>query len=141
MSSNLFYSDGHAAVLNDAGKAQFNSGVLKVYAGTQPTDANTAITSQTLLGTFTFASTAFGSSSASGTTPSRSSVATAAAISDVIAAATGTATWFRALKSDGTTVIGDGSCGTSGADLNLTDVSITAGETMSVASFTYATPE
>ena len=141
MSSNLFFSDGTAGVVNDAAKALFNSGTIKVYNGSQPTDANTAVSGQTLLATFTCASTAFGSSSASGTTPTRSSVATAASISDVTAAATGTAAWFRALKSDGTTVICDGSVGTSGCDLNMTDTSLTSGETCSISSLTLATPE
>lgn len=141
MTSNLFFSDGTAGVANDAVKALFNGGSIKVYAGSQPTDANTAVGAQTLLGTFTFASTAFGASAASGVTPTRSSVATAATIADVTAVATGTATWFRAYKSDGTTVICDGSAGTSGSDLNLTDTSITAGEIMSVSSLTLATPE
>ena len=141
MASNLFFADATAAAANDAVKALFNSGTIKIYGNTQATDANTAVGAQTLLATFTCASTAFGSSSASGTTPNRSSVATAAAISDVTAAATGTATWFRALKSDGTTVICDGSVGTSGCDLNMTDTSLTSGETCSISSLTLATPE
>jgi hypothetical protein len=141
MASNLFFADATAAAANDAVKALFNSGTIKIYGGTQPTDANTAVGAQTLLATFTCAATAFGSSAASGTTPTRSSVATAAAISDVTAVATATATWFRALKSDGTTVICDGSVGTSGADLNMTDTSLTSGETCSVSSLTLATPE
>jgi hypothetical protein len=141
MASNLFFSDATAGVVNDAGKALFNSGVIKVYNGSQPTDANTSVGAQTLLATFTCAATAFGTSGATGTTPTRSSLATAAAISDVTAAASGTAAWFRAFKSDGTTVICDGSVGTSGADLNMTDTSLTAGETCSVSSLTFATPE
>ena len=114
MSSNLFFADATAAAANDAVKALFNSGKLEIYNGSQPTDANTAVGAQTLLATFTCASTAFGSSAATGTTPTRSSLATAAAISDVTAGASGTASWFRAYKSDGTTVICDGSVGTSG---------------------------
>jgi hypothetical protein len=139
----LFFSDNAAGVGNDAVKALFNTGTIKIYAATQPTDANTAVGAQTLLATFTCASTAFGSSAASGTTPSRSSVATAAAISDVTAAASGTAAWFRALKSDGTTVICDGSVTATGGggDLTMTDVSLTSGETCSVQTLTLATPE
>ena len=141
MASNLFFADATAATANDAVKALFNSGKIKIYNGTQPTDANTAVGAQTLLATFTCASTAFGTSTASGTTPSRSSVAAAASISDVTAVATGTASWFRALKSDGTTVICDGSVGLSGCDLNMTDVSLTSGETCSISSLNLATPE
>lgn len=137
----LLYSDTAAGVQNDALKALFNTGTIKVYQGTRPTDANAALGSQTLLATFTFASTAFGSSSASGTSPSRVMTATAAAISDVTGAATGTAQWFRAFESNGTTIICDGDVGTSGSDLNMTDTSITSGETASISSITLATPE
>lgn len=137
----VYFADATAAAANDAVKALFNSGKLEIYNGSQPTDANTSVGAQTLLATFTCASTAFGSSGATGTTPTRSSLATAAAISDVTAAASGTASWFRAYKSDGTTVICDGSVGTSAADLIMTDVSLTSGETCSVSSLTLATPE
>jgi len=141
MPNNPFYSDAFAKASLDAGCALANSGTIKVYAGTQPTDANTAVGSQTLLGTFVLPNPAFGASVASGTAPNRSAVATAGTISDVTAVGTGTATWFRMLKSDGTTVLMDGTVGTSGCDLNLTDVSLTNGETMRVASATIATPE
>jgi hypothetical protein len=94
-----------------------------------------------MLGEFTMNATAFAASAASGTAPTRSAVATANAISNVVAAATGTAAFFRLLKSDGTTVLFDGTVGTSGCDLNLTDITLTAGETMSVSSFTVSQPE
>lgn len=141
MTNSPFYSDTYAKAALDAGVALANSGKVRVYTGTQPTDANTALGSQTLLGEFSLASTAFGASTASGTAPNRSAVATAATIADITAVATGTATWFRMVKSDGTTVLMDGSVGTSGADLNLTDVTITSGETMRVSSFAVSNPE
>jgi hypothetical protein len=50
--------------------------------------------------------------------------------------ATGTATWFRIVKSDGTTFVLDGNVGTSGSDLNLTTTSIVATQPVSVTSFT-----
>ena len=138
---NPFYSDTFAKASVDAGCALANSGKIRVYTGTQPADANTALSGQTLLGEFTMPSTAFGASVASGTAPNRSAVATAGTISDITAVATGTATWFRLLKSDGTTVLMDGTVGVSGADLNLTDITITTGETMRVASYKVAMPE
>lgn len=141
MALNPFYSDTAARAALDALVALLNTGTLKVYAGSQPTDANTAISGQTLLGTFTFAATAFGASSASGTAPNRSASATAAAIADITAVGTGTASFFRALKSDGTTVVMDGTVGTSGCDLNLTDITITTGETMRVSSLVVSNPE
>ena len=107
-----------------------NNGYLRLYDGTQPATANTAVTTQTLLAELRWNATAFGAAS--------NGVATANAItSDTSADATGTATWFRALKSDGTTVVFDGSVGTSGADLNLNSTAISAGATVSVTAFTY----
>jgi hypothetical protein len=54
---------------------------------------------------------------------------------DSSADATGTATWFRWLKSDGTTIVMDGNVGTSGSDLNLNTTSIVAAAVVSVTSF------
>jgi hypothetical protein len=107
-----------------------NNGYLRLYDGTQPATADTAVTTQTKLAELRWNATAFGAAS--------NGVATANAItSDASADATGTATWFRALKSDGTTVVFDGSVGTSGCDLNLNSAAITAGSAVSVSAFTY----
>lgn len=114
----------------DAACALANAGFLDIYDGTQPATADTAITSQVKLAHLTLASPAFGAAVAG--------VATANAVgSDVSADATGTANWFRAYKSDGTTAVFDGSVGTSGANLNLSSVAITAGGTVAITSFTY----
>jgi hypothetical protein len=141
MALNPFFSDTFAKAAVDAGCALANAGKLRVYTGAQPTDANTAIGAQVLLGEFTMNATAFAASVASGTAPTRNAVATANVIADITASQTGTAAWFRLLKSDGTTVLFDGTVGTSGCDLNLTDITITTGETMSVTSFTVTNPE
>jgi hypothetical protein len=103
------------------------SALLKLYTGTQATDANTALGAQTLLGTLTCNGTF--APSASGGTLTLNSIS-----DDTSADATGTATWFRLLKSDATTVVCDGSVGTSGADLNLNTTSIQSGATISVTS-------
>lgn len=138
----LFLSDTAAKAEADAVAALANSGTLKIYAGTQPTDANTAVGAQTLLATLTFSATAFGSSAASGTTPSRKATATANAITgDTSADATGTAAWFRLLKSDGTTVIMDGDVGQGSGILSLATTSLVAGEDVEVTSFTISAPE
>ena len=110
-----------------------NTGYLRIYDSTggtgQPATADTAIGSQVLLAELRFGATAFGAGS--------SGVATANAITqDSAANATGTATWFRTLKSDGTSVVGDGSVGTSGADCNLNTVSIVLNAVVSVTSMT-----
>lgn len=104
-------------------------GSLRVYSGTMPTDANTALSGNTLLAQLTMSTTAFGSAS--------SGVATAASITaDSSADATGTATFHRILNAAGTVII-QGSVGTSGCDLNLSSVSIVAGGSVAVTSYTY----
>lgn len=105
------------------------SAKLRIYNGTRPANANTAITSQTMLVELTCNATAFAAAASGG-------VLTANAISNGTAAATGTASWFRLWQSNGTTAIMDGDVSTSGADVNLNNTSIATGQTVSVTSFT-----
>jgi hypothetical protein len=122
MASNPLWYD--AAV--NAMAALLNSGTIKIYSGSQPSEDGSL--TGTLLATLTFGATAFGSSS--------SGTATANAITSGTAAATGTAGYFALVKSDGTTVVMTGTCGTSGADLNLSTTSIVSGATVSCSAFT-----
>jgi hypothetical protein len=127
-------SDTAANAAVNAVTALANSGLLRIYDGTQAADANTAVGAQVLLAELTLNATAFAAAVAG--------VATANAItSDASANASGTATWFRVVKSDGTTVLFDGSVGTSGANLNLNSVAISAGAVVAVTSFTYTQSE
>jgi hypothetical protein len=106
------------------------AGYLRLYDGTQPPTADTAVSTQVLLAELRYGTPAFGAAV--------NAIATANAITpDASANATGTATWFRALKSDGTTVVFDGSVGTTAADLVLSAVAIAAGTAVSVTAFTY----
>jgi len=108
-----------------------DSGYIRIYTASQPANADTAISDQTLLAELRFGATAFGAAS--------DGVATAEAITqDASANATGTASWFRALKSDGTTVVFDGSVGTATADLILTSTSIVETQPVSITALTYA---
>lgn len=107
-----------------------DSGLLRIYDGTQPADADTAVTTQVLLAELTLNSTAFGAAVAG--------VATANAITqDASANNSGTATWFRVLRSNGTTVLFDGSAGTGTVNLVLSSASIVAGSPVQITSFTY----
>lgn len=110
--------------------ALLDSGYLRIYTGNQPADANTAVSTQTQLAELRFASTAFGAASLGTCTAS-------AITSDTDADATGTATWFRILKSDGSTVVFDGSAGTSGCDLNINTTSIQIHARVDISSFTF----
>jgi hypothetical protein len=102
-----------------------SGGTIKIYTGSQPSED--ASLTGTLLATLTFGSTAFGASS--------SGVATANAITSGTAGNTGTAGYF-AIEESGGTVVGTGTCGTSGADMNLNSTSISSGATVSCSSFT-----
>lgn len=116
----------------DSIDAGAGAGTLKLYSGTIPTNADTAIGAQVLLATLTFSDPAFGNAS--------NGVATASAItSDTSADATGTATWARIADSNGATVM-DVTVGTSGEDINLNTNSIVAGATVAVTSLTYTQP-
>lgn len=109
-----------------------NSGILRIYSGTRPATGGTATT---ILAELTCSAT-FAPSASGG-------VLTLNAITqDSSANATGTASWFRLLKSDGTTIVMDGDCGTSGSDLNLTTLSIVATQPVSISSavFTEGNP-
>jgi hypothetical protein len=114
----------------DAVCARANSGSLRIYAGTPPASADAALSSNTLLANLALSATAFGAAA--------SGVATAATITaDSSADATGTATFFRVLESDGATVVFQGTVGTSGAELNLSSVNIVITGNVSVSSLTY----
>ena len=99
----------------DALAALMNSGYIRIYSGTQPATADTAIGAQVLLAELRFNATAFGAAVAGVITAN-------AVVSDAAADATDTAAWFRALKSDGTTAVLDGSVGTATADLVVNSV-------------------
>lgn len=124
----LYYSNGTRHAQNQGLIAYAATGTLfSLYAGTQPVNANTAITTQTKLVSLVIPGV-FGSD-VNGTL-------TLGAVTDGIAIASGNATFFRITQSDGTTVIMDGSVGTSGADLILDTVTIVTGQTVSISSGT-----
>lgn len=111
----------------DAAFDVLNSGKLRIYDSTQPTDADTALGAQVLLADLALSATAFAAASAG----SKS----ANAISDDTSAdASGTATWGSLLNSSNVRKL-DFSVGTSGANLNLNSTGISAGATVSVSSF------
>lgn len=114
-----------------------NTGYVRIYSGTEPTTANAALSGNTLLAELRFGATAFGAASASGA----DRVITANAITqDSAADADGTATFFRALQSDGTTVVYQGTAGTSGQQLNLSATNIVTGGVVSISSLTITMP-
>ena len=112
----------------DGQTARLNGGSLLIYDGSQPADADTAVSTQNLLATLTLPNPAFGAAA--------SGVATANAISSVAAGAAGTAAWFRALTS-GAAKVCDGTVGVgSSYDCNINAVAIAIGATVAVTSWT-----
>ena len=119
-------------------------GNVKIYGGTEPANADAAIGAATLLTTVTVASGATGLSFA------------AAAVNGVIAkavetwsgtnAASGTATFYRhvAVGDDGllstTQARIQGNIATAGADMNLSNVALTAAATQTIDSYSVALP-
>jgi hypothetical protein len=129
MASNLKYSNGtrdaqQTGLITYAGTGS----IIRLYDGTQPANANTAISTQTLLVSLTVAGS-FGTDS--------NGTITLGSVTSGTAVASSTATFFRIVKSDGTTVVMDGSVGTSGADMNLNSTVISSGQTVAITAGTF----
>ena len=124
---------------NEAANAEANaavalaqSGVLRIYDGSQPANADASIGGANVLATLNFTAGSFGAA-----TLGVSSLT--AAISDASADLTGTAAWFRVWKSGGTAPLWDGSVGTTADTPNLVldNNNIVIGGVVSVTAFTF----
>lgn len=124
----LAVRNAHLDAINTALNAGAGAATIKIYTGTQPANADTGLSGNTLLGTLTCTDPAAGSASGGVLTFS-------AVTQDSAADATGTATWARVADSNGSTVF-DCDVGTSGATLNLNTVAIVTGGPIQVSSFT-----
>lgn len=130
-------------------KTIFTDGIIEIYAGTQPADADTA-ESGTKLVRITVASGAFTPGAATnGLEFDNASGGVIAKNSDVwsgVGLAAGTAGWFRFYDNDydigaGTTLVRfDGNVGTSGADLNISTTAIAVSATTTIDSFEVTLP-
>jgi hypothetical protein len=122
------------ATATDAGTAA----VLEGRSGTQPADADTAV-SGTLLFTCTLNATGFGAGAADINPGGR---LTASAISDDTSADATATLGYMVLKTQtGGTVIGMFSVGTSGADFNFNTLAIVIGSAVSITAFTISMAE
>jgi hypothetical protein len=103
--------------------------VIKVFTGTIPTNCGTADTG-TLLVTFAGNAGGFGTAA--------SQVLTASAVASATAANAGTVGYFRIYPSAATTTnaVVQGTVGTSGTDMIVTNASIAAGQTCNFTSLT-----
>ena len=119
----------------DAIAALLDGGFLRLYDGTRPTTAESAVTNQVLLAEIAFGDPAFGAAVGG--------IATANALTaEDSALATGTATWFRCVTNGGASVF-DGSIGIAGdgANLTLNDVAIELGASVSISAGPFTTPK
>jgi hypothetical protein len=131
MANQFRLSQATANVAVDRVCALLNSGRLQLFDGVQPGSPDAPISSQNKLAEFAFGSPAFG--------PASDGVAQANTIPTASVIQAGTATWFRATRSDGTAVF-DGSVGTTGADLNLSSVNLTINAPITISAFSYTQP-
>lgn len=115
----------------DAVTALLNGGSVEVRTGTRPANPAAAATG-TLIVTLTLPNPAFPAASVG--------VATANAITGVAAAASGTASWFRA-KSSGSVAIIDGDVATSASDMVIQNTSVNSGQIVTITSWTHTQPE
>jgi len=110
----------------------FNGGtaaIFEIYSGTQPANADTALSGNTKLATLTASAVMWGASAAG--------VLTLASVTDDSSAdATGTATFCRMLTQAAGTVVADCDVATSGATITLNTVSIVSGGTVSITAGT-----
>ena len=114
------------AALDGALDTVLNSGFLRIYDSTQPTDADTALGAQVLLAELTLNATAFAAASGG-------SKAANAITADSSANATGTATWASLVTSGGTRLM-DMSAGTATVNLVLNSAAISSGASVSCSS-------
>jgi hypothetical protein len=109
------------------------SGRLRVYSGTKPATADTALSGNTLLADLALSATAFAAAAGG-------SVSLNAVSDDTSADNNGTATWATITKADGTTRIIDGTCATSSADFVIDNATIVAGQTVKLISYSFSLP-
>jgi hypothetical protein len=124
-----------ANLMLDAGIGSLaNSGKLRIYNGAQPLSGGGTIGAQQLLAEFNMAADAFPGAAGG--------VLTASAITAAVGLLAGNATWYRLTKSDGTTVLIDGSVGleADNPDVIIDDVAIDVGEPVAVTSFKITMP-
>ncbi len=124
--------DTITALVNTGG-----TGSLFIRTGSPPASTTTG-DSGTLLATLGMSATAFPASTSA--TSNGLATATANAISsETNAPATNTAGYFR-IKNGASTVIFQGTCGTSSADLIMNTTSVSAGDTVACTSFKVTLP-
>lgn len=117
-------ANARALAITNARDAGTGAGKIRIYSGVRPSKGGAATT---LLAELTF-------SDPSAPTAVAGVLTANAIIGDASADASGAATWFREVDSDNVFIL-DGDVGLSGADLNLNDVNIVAGQPVNISSY------
>ena len=107
---------------------QLNGGTAKVYSGTQPADADTALSGNTLLATITLQNPAFNIAN---------NVATLNGNPSTTAVATNTATFVRFETSGASTVL-DAAVG---SDVTMNDSNVLSGNDVAISSLSFTLPK
>jgi hypothetical protein len=114
------------AMLDQLNTALGASGLLRIYDGAQPADADTALGAQNKLAELALSATAFAAAGAGSVV--------ANAITAANALLSGTATWASFVTAAGVRVL-DVGVGTSATDINLNAVAFAAGALVSVTAY------
>lgn len=136
MAKNMKISNESAIAAINAVTALLNNGSIKIYSGAQPADVSVAATG-TLLATLPLSATAFPTA----VDDTGSAKATANAVTTDANATAGTAGYFRAFKTDGTTGVLDGTVGTATSDMILDKVILDAGDDVVITLWEVTHPE
>lgn len=130
-------------------KTAMEDGVIDIYSGAQPADADAAETG-TKLARITVASGAFtsgvGTNGLSFGTPAAGVVAKAAEVWSGVGLAAGTAGWYRFYANTVVTGVStstcrfDGACATSGSNLNMSSTNVAVGATITIDSASWTMP-
>jgi len=117
------------------------AGKVRIYDGTIPADADTAIAAQTLLAEITLDDPAFGA--ATDQAPGARASALGLPLEDSSADATGTASWFRLLDGSNNVILqGDVSTVSAGTgDMQMNSTAIQSGAAVSITAFNVDMPE
>jgi len=134
MATRLADASQQAAANGVVDRLDSAAGTLKIYTGSQPADADTAVTG-TLLVTVNLPAPAYGAANSSGLAALLGTPLSGTAV------AAGTAGYFRVATNAGASVF-DGSVTATGGggDLTLDNTSIASGQVVNISSLNYSQP-
>lgn len=143
MATNTKISNAAAIDACNAVVDRFENGTgiakIEIRDGIQPTGGPDGAAAGTILSSINLNDPAFGNA-VDAAPGGQASADTSPTLQDASADASGTATWFRGYDQGGNAVI-DGEAGTTGSDMNLDNVNINAGQTITINSWTITMPE